>query len=89
MTIHFLSVQNKRSILIAEIHQELHGNGHQQSALKISCRRNHNFPRISIYCFPKAEGKPSPLVAMAMQGGGISDLDGHFHMAPFYNKEYF
>lgn len=28
MTDHFLSVQNKHSILIVEIHQELHSNGH-------------------------------------------------------------
>lgn len=28
MTDHFLSVQNKHNTLVAEIHEELHSNGH-------------------------------------------------------------
>ena len=63
--------------------------GTSKGLFKVHAEKNHNFPRISIYCFPKAEGTPSPLVAMAMSGGRVRYLDSRFHMVLFYNKEYF
>lgn len=56
--IYVLNVKNEHNILRAAFHQERHSNRHQQSVFQSSHSRNHNFLRISIYCFPRLKKAP-------------------------------